>query len=143
MVGVDPYMPKALMRFTSSLSLNGLSTMIDTLIDTATTPNFVSKKFVLASGFFKDCKVARKLAIRVASKQRIYTTNVFFPSVFIIDGHEFIDLQFRVLPHFKSSDIILGSLTLKQLGVVMHPSMNTFTMGNIAMNCNRESHRIS
>ena len=70
--------------------------------------NFVGKEFVVANGFYKDCKHAPKLTIRVASEQRISTTKVFCPSVFTIDGHEFNDLRFRVLPHFKRSDIILG-----------------------------------
>ena len=64
----------------------------DNLIDTASSLNFVSKEFVMANGFYKDCKTAPKLAIRVASEQRISTTKVFCPSVFSIDGHEFTDL---------------------------------------------------
>ena len=68
---------------------------------------------------------------------------MFCPSVFTIDGHEFTDLQFRVLPHFKSSDIILGLTNLKQLNVVIHPSLNIFTMRDFTINCNRELRRIS
>jgi hypothetical protein len=71
------------------------------------------------------------MVIRVDSEQRISTTKVFCPSVFTIDGHEFIDLQFRDLPHFKISDDILGLPTLKQMGVVMHPSLNTFFYGGL------------
>ena len=48
-----------------------------------------------------NIKTAPKLAISVASEQRISTTKVFCPSIFTIDGHEFTDLQFRVLSHFK------------------------------------------
>ena len=55
----------------------------------------------MANGFYKDCKTAHKLAIREASKQRISTTKVLCPSVFTIDGPEFTDLLFRVLPHFR------------------------------------------
>ena len=62
---------------------------------------------------------------------------------FSITGHEFTDLQFRVLPHFKSSDIILRLTTLKQLDVVIYSSLNAFTMGDFTINCNRESYRIS
>ena len=84
-----------------------------------------------------------KFAIRVvASEHRISTTKVFCPSVFTIDGHEFTDLQFRFLPHFKSFDIILGLPALKQLNVLIYPSLNTFTMGDFTINCNRESRRI-
>ncbi len=50
--------------------------------------------------------------------------------------------KLRVLPHFKSSDVILEFPALKHLGVVMHPSLNTFSMGNLTINCNRESRRI-
>ena len=66
----------------------------------------------------------------MASEKRISTTKVFCPTVFTIDGHEFTDLQFRVLPHFKGLDIILGLPTLKNLNVVIHPSLNSFTMGD-------------
>ena len=87
----------------------------------------------MANGFYKDCKTAPKLAIRVASEQRISTTKVFCPSIFTIHGHDFTNLQFRVLPHFKSLDIILGLPELKQLNVVIHPNLNTFTMGDFAI----------
>ncbi len=87
------------------------------------------KEFVMANnGLYKDSNTAPKLAIRVTSEQRISTTKVFCPSVFSIDGHEFTDLQFRVLSHFNSSDIISGLLALKRLGIVIHPSSNTFSM---------------
>ncbi len=79
----------------------------NTLIDTAASLHFMSKEFVMANGFCKDCNTAPKLAIRVASEQRISTTKVFCPSIFTINGHEFTGLQFRDLPHLKSSDIIL------------------------------------
>jgi hypothetical protein len=75
----------------------------------------------------------------VASEQRISTSQVFRPSVFTIDGHEFAGLQFRVLPHFKSLDIVFGLPNLKQLNVVIHPSFNIFTMEGFTINCNRES----
>ena len=107
MVVMDSYEAKAVMRFNATVFLNGLSAKADTLIDTKASLNFVSKEFVMANGFYKDCKTAPKLATRGASEQRISTTKVFCPSVFTIDGHEFTALQFRVLPHFKSSDIIL------------------------------------
>ena len=60
----------------------------------------------------------------MANEQRISTTKVFYPSVFTINGHEFTNLQYRVLPYFKSSDIIMRFPALKQLGVVIHPSLN-------------------
>ena len=132
------------MRFNATFVLNVLSAKAYTRIDTIAYLSFVSKEFVMANSFYKDCKTApNKLAIRVAGDQLISTTKVFCPSVNTIDGHEFTALQFRVLPHFKSSDIILGLPTLKQLGMIIHHSLNAFTMGNFTKCCNRESHRIS
>ena len=77
------------------------------------------------------------------SEQRISNTKVFCPSVLTIDEHAITNLQFNVVLHFKSSHVILGFLALKQLGIVIHPSLNTFHMGNCMINCNRESRRIS
>jgi hypothetical protein len=37
----------------------------------------------------------------------------------------------------------LGLPALKQLNMVIHPSLNTFTMGDFTINCNRETRRIS
>ena len=144
MVVMDLYEAPALMRLNAIVSLNELSTKANTLIDTTTSLNFVSKDYFIANGFDKDCKTASKLAIRVASEQRVSTTKVLCPSVLTIDGHDFSDLQLRVLPHFKSSDIILGLSTLNQLNVVIHPRyLNAFTMGDFTINYNRESRRVS
>jgi hypothetical protein len=74
MVVMDPYEAEALMRFNARVVFNGLPAKSDTLIDTAALLNFVSKEFVMANGFYKDCKTTLKLAIRVASEQRISTT---------------------------------------------------------------------
>ncbi len=62
----------------------------------------------MANGFYKKFKTAPKLSVREASEQRISTTRVFYPAIYTIDGHEFMDLQFRVLSHFKGLDIISG-----------------------------------
>ena len=90
------------MWFNTSVSLNGLSAKVNTLIDTTASLYFVSKEFVMANGFYKDCKTAPKIARRVASEQRISTTKVFRLSVFSIDIHGFTNLQLRVLLHLKS-----------------------------------------
>ena len=74
----------------------------------------------------------------MASEHRISTTKLFCPTVFTIDGHKFTDLQFRVLPHFKGSDIILGLPSLKKLEVAKHLNLNSFTMGDYTIQCNRE-----
>ena len=129
LVIMDPYEPKAPMRFTASVSLNGLSAKANALITTSSSLNFVSKEFFMVNGFYTYCKIFSKMTTRVASEQRISTTKVFCPSAFTTDGHELNDLGFRVLHNFKSLDIILGLPTLKQLGVVIHPSQNTFFYG--------------
>jgi hypothetical protein len=128
LVIMNPYEAKSLMQFTADVSYNGLSSKADTRNDTATSLNFVSKDFVMTNGFYKNCKTVPKLSIRVAKWQRISTTKVFCPTVLTVDGHEFTDLQFRVLPHFKGSDIILGLPALKKLEVAIHPKLNSYTM---------------
>jgi hypothetical protein len=140
---MNPYEAAALMRFTASVSHNGVTSQADALIDTAASLNFVSKDFVISNGFYKGCKTVLKLSIRVASEQRISTTKLFCPTTFTIDGHDFTDLQFRVLPHFKGSDIILGLPALKKLEVSIHPSLDSFTVGDFTVQCNRESRKIS
>ena len=74
MVIMDPCKPEALMRLAASVSLNGLSTKADTLVKTTSSPDFDGKEFVMANSFYKDCKSAHKLAIRVDSEQRNSTT---------------------------------------------------------------------
>ena len=139
LVIMNPYEDEYLMRFTAYVSYNGLSSKVDTLIDTTASLNFVTKDFVVTYGFYKDCKTVPNLYIRVASEQRISTTKMLCPTVFTIDGHEFSDLQYRVLPYFKGSDIILGLPALKKLEVAIHPNLNYFMMGDYTIHCNRES----
>ena len=113
------------------------------MINTAASLNFVSKKFLNANGIFKYCKEAFKIVVRVANEQRIVMDKVFFPTVFIIDGHEFTGLQFRVMPHFKSSDIILRLPALRDHDVTIHISSNEFTVKHATVACHREPSRIS
>ena len=68
MVAMDPYEAKAGMRFNAIVVFNRLSAKAYTLIDKAASLNFLSKEFVVADGFYKDCKTAPKLAIKVASE---------------------------------------------------------------------------
>ncbi len=91
LVIMDPYQAEALMRFSATLSYKELSSKTDTLIDTVASLEFFSKEFVMANGFYKDCKIAPKLSIRLAIEERISTAKVFCPKVFIIDGREFTD----------------------------------------------------
>jgi hypothetical protein len=86
MVFMVPYDPKALMRFIAYVFLNGLSTKEDTFVDTTASLNFVSKDLFMANGFYKDYKIALKLAIRIANAHRIYATTKICPSFFTIDG---------------------------------------------------------
>ncbi len=78
MVIMDTYEAVALKRFLASVFYNELSSKADTLIDTTALlkHNFVSKEFLMANVFYKDCKFAPKRSIRVASKQRNSTTTV-------------------------------------------------------------------
>ncbi len=140
---MDPYQVDALMRFTATIYYKELSSKADTLIGNAASIKLVGKEFVMANDFYKDCKTAPKVSIRIASEQRISTTKVFCPTVFTIDGHEFTDLQFRVIPHFEGSYIILGLPALKKLNVVIHPNLNSFTLGDFTIQFDRESYRIS
>ncbi len=100
MIVMDPYEAKACMRFTTIVTLNNLSAKANTLIDITASHNFASKEFVMDNGLLKKCKTTPKLAIRLGRAQRISATKIFCPSVFTIDGHDLINLQFRVLPHF-------------------------------------------
>ena len=78
LVVMNPYEVEDFMRFTASVSCNGLSLRAYTLIDTSTSLNFGSKDFVIINCFYRDCKTIPKLSIRVASsEQRISTTKVF------------------------------------------------------------------
>jgi hypothetical protein len=58
-----PYEAEALMGFVEFVSYNGLFSKANTLIDTATSLNFVSKDFVVTNGFYKDRKTVPKLSI--------------------------------------------------------------------------------
>ena len=64
------------MRFAAIIYLNGLSSKADSLINTPSSRSFVGNEFVIANDFYKDCKTALKMTIRVASEQHISTTNV-------------------------------------------------------------------
>ena len=77
------------MRFTAVISQENVTSKADTLlIDTAASLNFVSKKFLNTNEFYKYCKAAPKIVVRVANEQRIVTSKIFCPSVFLIDEHE-------------------------------------------------------
>ncbi len=52
MVVMDPYEAEVRMRFNATVVLNGLSAKADTLINTATSLNFVSKELVMTNGFY-------------------------------------------------------------------------------------------
>ncbi len=92
MVIMNPVEKVSLMRFTALVSLENISSKADTLIDTAASLNFVSKRFLNANVFYKYYKAAPKIAVRVANEQRISTDKIFYPTVFTIDGYDFSGL---------------------------------------------------
>jgi hypothetical protein len=107
MVSMNPYEIEDRTTFGATSSSNRLSYKANTLIDTKTFLNFVTKRILIANRFYTDFKNDPNLSIRVASEKRISTTNVFCPSTFtIIDGHEVTEFLCRVHPHFKSPHII-------------------------------------
>ena len=59
---MNPYEAEALMRFNVTVILNGFPAKADTIIDTSTSLNFVSKELFMANGFYKDCKNDPKLS---------------------------------------------------------------------------------
>ena len=60
LVVMNPLENHFLMRFTVVVSQENITSKTDTLIDTAASINFVSKKFLTANGFYKYCKAAPK-----------------------------------------------------------------------------------
>ncbi len=56
------------MRFNAVVSQENLISKADTLIETAASLNFVSKRFLNANGFYKYCKAAPKVAVKVANE---------------------------------------------------------------------------
>ncbi len=65
------------MRITATVSNKELSSKAVTLIDIAASFNFVSKEFVMANGFYKDCKKERNPLQegmwRTSGPQRVYS----------------------------------------------------------------------
>jgi hypothetical protein len=53
LVVMIPLENHSLMRFTAMVSQENITSKADTLIDTAASPNFVSKMFLNANGFYK------------------------------------------------------------------------------------------
>ncbi len=77
------------------------------------------------------------------------TDKIFCPSSFDIEGLDYSNPQFRVLPHFKSSDFILGLPALQDLDMIIHPSANEFTIAKLdksgqraSFTCHSEPRRI-
>jgi len=66
---------------------------------------------------------------------------IFYLIVFTIGIRGFIDLQFRVLPRFKSADVILGLSALRELNVAIQPSSKKLNVRNNAVTCHREPRR--
>ncbi len=92
LVVMHPLENHSLMRFNDVVFQENLTSNVDTLIDTASRLNFVIKQFLSSNGFYKYCKAAPKLTVKVANEQRISTDKIFCPTVFTIDGHAFTGL---------------------------------------------------
>ena len=91
MVIMNPVEKVSLVRFTAVVSQESISSKADTLIDTAASLNFVSKRFLNANGFYKYCKAAPKIAVRAANEQRISTDNVFVRLLLPLKDPNFLD----------------------------------------------------
>ena len=144
MVVMDPYKPKALMRVNVTVSHdNDMNATADAIIDTSATLNFVNLHYLQLYGLTKHCKAVPKVTVRVANEQRISTDKIYCPSLFTVGTESFTGMEFRVLPHFKGSNFILGLPAMKLMNMVIQPSMNSFTIGMNVVNCKAEPRRVS
>ena len=103
--------PEPLMRV--PITVNDHHT--DALIENVATLNCVSKTFLEEHDLQKCCTKAPIVVVRVANSQRVASWKLFIPKSLIINRIDYSGIQFRVLPHLKCADIILG-LPAKQGG---------------------------
>ena len=82
------------MLLTVTMSLSGLSSKANDLIDTVAFLNCESKEFVISNRLYKDCKIVPRFSIRVASERRISKTKCSRRVVLTTGGHEFTGLYF-------------------------------------------------
>ena len=116
------------------------NTEMDALLDTAATMSFVSENFVKTHSL--TSRRAEKLVVRVANGSRINSTRVVHPDAVRICQKLYDNLSFRVLPHLKAADLVLGLPTLKQLGIMIHPAECSVTIKEEKIPCHLEERRV-
>ena len=131
------------MRVNVTISHEDLNVTADAIIDTAATLNFVSLSYLQLYGLTKQRKTVLKLVVRVANEQRISRDKVYCPSTFTVRSDSFIGIEFRVLPHYKGSEFIIGLPAMKLMNMVIQPSLNSFTFGMNTVNYKAEPRRFS
>ena len=90
------YEVEALMRFTATVSYNGLSSKADTLIDTAASLNFVSKHFVETNGLYKIAKLFLSYRSEwLISKESLRPNS--FVLRFTYNSESYLTLKVRIL----------------------------------------------
>ena len=104
---------------------------VDALIYNAASLNFISKTFIDNNSLNSHCSNTSKVAVRVANSQRIASHKIFIPSSFIINGIDYGGLQFRVLPHLKCADVILGLPGQKELNMIIIPTDDMINIGGV------------
>ena len=136
---MDPNEPEPLMRVETRFE----DIDVSALIDSAATLNFVSKEFVDAHGLQKNCKQVPKMTVRVANSQRISTTKIITPEKLIINNKNYSNIQFRVLPHLKCADVILGLPALKDMDMTINVKKKTVNLGGVEVPCTQEDRRVT
>ena len=115
---------------------------VDALIDTAATLNFVSKSFIDNHELNSLCMKADKVAVRVANSQRIASHKIFTPETLMIDGIDYAGIQFRVLPHLKCADVILGLPAQRELDMIIRPKDNMISIKGIDILSKAEDRKV-
>ena len=133
---LDPDQPEPLMKLPIVVN----NTEMDALLDTAATMSFVSENFVKTHSL--TSRRAEKLAVRVANGSRINSTRVVHLDAVRIGQKLYDNLSFRVLPHLKAADLVLGLPTLKQLGIMIHPAECSVTIKEEKIPCHLEERRV-
>ena len=136
---MDPNHPEPLMRL--PIDLNGVH--VDALVDNAATLNFISKEFVEKNDMLKHCKAAPKVAVRVANSQRLSSSKILIPEILKINDIDYCGIQFRVLPHLKAADVILGLPAQKAMDMIIRPKNGTISIAGIEVSCSTQDRRVS
>ena len=130
---LDPDQPEPLMKL--PIVVNNIE--MDALLDTAATMSFVSEHFVKTHSLTSE-----KLVVRMANGSRITSTRVVHLDAVRIGQKLYDNLSFRVLPHLKAADLVLGLPTLKQLGIMIHPAECSVTIKEEKIPCHLEERRV-